>query len=412
VSAPERRRLVVVGCGFGGYSLLRRLPRHLYETTLVTPRNYFLFTPLLPSAAVGSVELRSIVEPARRRLREVRLVEGSATSIDLERRLLAGDASLGDARFEIPFDDLVLAVGVRPADFGIAGVAEHAVPFTTIEDAREVRRRLLGQFARAAIPGTSEIEARRHLTFFVCGGGPTGVEVAAELHDLVANELTRAFPELAPLVRIVLAEATDRLLASFDSALAEYTSEHFAREGIDVQLGRPVERLEPGRVIFAAGEPLEAGLMVWAAGTRPSPLIEDLALELDRRGRILVDDAFRVRGAENVWAIGDCAADAARPLPATAQVAQQQGAHLARCLADRARGRTTRPFRFRSYGMLAYIGSRQALADLPQVKWSGRAAWFFWRSVYLTRLVSPSNKVKVLFDWIKARLFGRDLARF
>lgn len=113
-----------------------------------------------------------------------------------------------------------------------------------------------------------------------------------------------------------------------------------------------------------------------------------------------------------MWAVGDCATSFERPLPATAQVAQQQGAHLARRLADRARGRSTRRFRFRSYGMLAYIGGHEALADLPQVKWSGRAAWLFWRSVYLTRLVSPANKVKVLFDWVKARLFGRDLARF
>jgi len=403
---------VVAGCGFAGYALLRGLAKRSFDATLVTPRNFFLFTPLLPSAATGTVELRSIVEPARRRLRGVRVVEGEAVGADLTGKLLVGRAALGGSRFELPFDELVIAVGSRPASFGVPGIAEHAIPFSTIEDARRVRRRVLEQYALASIPGTPAEAARRELTFVVCGGGPTGVEVAAELHDLMVGELAAAFPELAALARVVLVEASDRLLVSFDGALSGYAARHFRREGIELRMQSPVRALEPGRIRFASGETLEAGFVVWAAGTEPAPLARALGVELDARGRVVTDPAFRVPGFPGVWALGDCAAVGSPPLPATAQVAQQQGAHLARNLNRLARAAPVRPFRFRSFGMLAYIGGHEALADLPGAKWSGRTAWLFWRSVYLTRLVSTANKVKVLFDWMKARLFGRDLARF
>ena len=151
----RRPRLVVVGCGFAGYSLLRSLPRGRFETALVSPRNYFLFTPLLPSAATGTVEFRSIVEPARRRLRDVAVVEGRAEAVDWERRVLVGRAAVGGARFELPFDHLAVAAGAEVATYGVPGVAEHAVPFASVEDAREVRRRILEQFARASVPGAA-----------------------------------------------------------------------------------------------------------------------------------------------------------------------------------------------------------------------------------------------------------------
>ena len=408
----SRPRLVVVGCGFAGFSLLRSLPRGRFDATLISPRNYFLFTPLLPSAATGTVELRSIVEPARRRLREVRVIEGRAESVDWEGRAVHGRAAVGEERFEIPFDHLVVAAGAEVATFGVPGIAEHAVPFASVEDAREVRRRILEQFARAAVPGTATEEIDAALCFVVCGGGPTGVEVAAEIDDLIGAELRRAFPELAGRARVVLVEAGPRLLASFDGALADYAARHFRREGIELRMDSPVRALAAGELELASGERLRCGLVVWAAGTRPASFVRTLGVPLDERGRVVADATFRVAARPGLWALGDCAAVGDPPLPATAQVAQQQGAHLARVLAAVDRGRAPRPFRFRSFGMLAYIGHHEALADLPGVKWSGRGAWLFWRSVYLTKLVSLANKAKVLFDWVKARLFGRDLARF
>jgi len=413
---PDRPQLLVLGSGFGGYSLLSRLSRRMWDITLLSPRNYFLFTPLLPSAVSGTVELRSILEPTRRRLRDVRVLEGSAESVDWEARQVRCRGAVGGEPFTLPYEVLVIAVGAAVGDLGIPGVAEHALSLASVEDARAIRRAILEQFARAEIPGLSKEQVRQRLTFVVCGGGPTGIEAAAEIHDLLHDEVARSFPALAAEACVVLVEALDRLLSGFDAALAGYTQRHFGREGIMVRTSARVRSIEEGAVLLEGGERIPCGLVLWAGGNAPVPLVRSLGgsggLPLDRRGRLVVDGTLRLPGREGVYALGDCAAVGEPALPATAQVAQQQGNYLAKTLNRQRAGRTAEPFRFRGQGMLAYIGGGQALADLPQVKWSGRGAWLFWRSVYLTKLVSPANKIKVLFDWLKARLLGRDLSRF
>ena len=217
---------------------------------------------------------------------------------------------------------------------------------------------------------------------------------------------------VARYARVVLLEAATRLLGGFDEALAAYTGEHFGREGIEVRTSTPVGRVELDRVVLADGTELPCGMVLWAGGLEPLPLVRDLGFPLDPRGRLPVDRTLRLPGVAGAFALGDCAAFGEPPLPATAQVAQQQGKHLARALRLEASGRNPPPFDFHSSGMLAYVGGGRALADLPQVKWSGRAAWLFWRSAYLTKLVSLASKVKVLFDWGKAAVFGRDTSRF
>ena len=408
----EARELLVLGCGFGGYSLLSNLKRRSWRVTLLSPRNYFLFTPLLPSAVTGTVEFRSILEPVRRRLRDIRLVEGFAESVDWAGRSVTCTAAVGGERFTLSFDILAIAVGASVSDYGIPGISEHAIKLASIEDARAIRRGILEQLARAEIPGLNPAQIRERLTFVVCGGGPTGVEAAAEIHDLLEDELAFSYPELAPHARVILVEALERLLTSFDKALGDYTVRHFRREGIEVLTGARVHAVEAGAVILEGGERIACGMVVWAGGNAPVPFLRSLGGPVHESGRLRVDPYLRVPGRRDVYALGDCAAMGEPPLPATAQVAQQEGKYLAVAL-DRGReGRPISPFRFRPAGMLAYIGARQALVDLPQVKWSGRGAWLFWRSVYITKLVSPANKVKVLFDWVKARLFGRDLSRF
>ncbi|HEX5759301.1 MAG TPA: FAD-dependent oxidoreductase [Thermoanaerobaculia bacterium] len=401
-----------MGSGFAGFSLLSGLPRDLFDVTLLSPRNYFVFTPLLPSAVAGTVEFRSILEPVRRRLRAVRMIEGSAEGVDWEARQARCVAAVGEERFTLPYDLLAIAVGAAVGDFGVPGVREHALTLASVEDARAVRRGILDQFARAEVPGLPPEEIERRLTFVICGGGPTGVEVAAEIHDLLAGELAESYPELAPHGRVVLVEAAERILTGFDEVLGRYAHRHFQREGIAVRLSAAVARIERHGVWLRDGSFLPAGLVFWAGGNAPGPFVAALGEPLTPRGRLRVDDHLRLAGRAGVYALGDCAAAGEPPLPATAQVAQQQGEYLARALARQAQGRPIAAFRFRSAGMLAYIGGSQALADLPHVKWSGRGAWLFWRSVYVTKLVSPANKVKVLFDWIKAGLFGRDLSRF
>lgn len=401
---------MVLGCGFAGYSLVSNLPRRSFDVTVVSPRNYFLFTPLLPSAVSGGVELRSILEPVRRRLPSVRLLEGAAVEADLERRTVRCQAVGSGTPFSVAYDRLVIAVGAAVADYGVPGVHEHALTLRSAEDGRRIRHRLLSQFAAANLPGIEEPEVRRLLTFVVCGGGPTGVEVAAEIHDLLRRELRRLHPRLVGLARVVLLEAADRLLTSFDEALSEHAQHHFAREGVEVRISTPVRAIEERRVLLGGGGELGSGLVVWAGGNAPRSFVSRVGVPLDS-GRIPVDGHLRVPALESVWAVGDCAAAGAPPMPATAQVAQRQGAYLARSFRRERRGRAVAPFDHRSLGMLAYIGAGRALADLPGVKWSGRAAWWLWKSVYFTKLVSLANKIKVLFDWVKARLLGRDLSR-
>ncbi len=357
------------------------------------------------------MELGSIVEPVRRRLSRLRLVEGWAEAVAWESREVLCRAAVGEDTFALGYDVLVIAAGAAVADYGVTGVAEHAYRLAGAEDARAVRRGLLDQFARAGIPGLDAEEIARRLTFVVCGGGPTGVEVAAEIHDLLERELRRVQPDLARRARVVLVEAAERILSGFDEALAGYALRHFRREGIEVRLAAAVAAVEPGGVRLKGGSFLPAGLVFWAGGNAPVPFVAALGAPLTARGRLRVDEFLRLPGRPGVYALGDCAAVGEPALPATAQVAQQQGEYLARSLARERAGQPVRPFRFRSAGMLAYVGGGRALADLPHVKWSGRAAWLFWRSVYLTKLVSPANKVGVLFDWMTATLFGRDVSR-
>src|SRR5829696_147343 len=260
----DRPKLLVLGSGFGGFSLLSRIRPRDWTTTLLSPRNYFLFTPLLPSAASGSVEFRSILEPSRRRLRGVHVIEGSAESIDWESRQVHCVGAVGGERFTLPYDILVIAVGAAVGDYGVPGVREHALKLASVEDARAVRRGVLEQFARAEVPGLTPEEVRQRLTFVVCGGGPTGVEIAAEIDDLIDEELRHSYPELAPQARVVLVEALERLLTSFDEALSDYTKRHFLHAGIEVRTQAKVQSIERDRVVLAGGEVIPCGLVLWA----------------------------------------------------------------------------------------------------------------------------------------------------
>jgi NADH dehydrogenase FAD-containing subunit len=270
---PIRPKLLVLGSGFGGYSLITRIKPGHWDATLLSPRNYFLFTPLLPSAVSGTVEFRSILEPTRRRLQGVRVIEGLADSIDWEARKVHCRGAVGGEAFTLDYDHLVISVGAAVADFGVPGVREHTLKLASVEDARAVRRGILEQFARAEVPSLTPEEIRERLTFVVCGGGPTGVEAAAEIDDLFGEEIRESYPELAPHARVVLVEATSRILTGFDEALSDYTKRHFLHSGIEVRTSAKVAAVEPGRIVLADGEVIRCGLVLWAGGNAPVPFV-------------------------------------------------------------------------------------------------------------------------------------------
>lgn len=281
-------------------------------------------------------------------------------------------------------------------------------------DARKIRERIIACLERAALPGTAEDEQRRLLHFAVVGGGPTGVEFAAELYDLLVENVPRAYPQLQPLVKITVFDALPTLLSSFDQTLRDYTIRSFRRRGIELRLESFVAEVGDGWLRLRSGEVIPAGTVVWSSGVAAAPFVASLGFEKDRAGRLIVDEYLRLKSRRENYAAGDCGIVEGTALPMTAQAAMQEGKYLARSLNRLARGRRPKPFRFNNLGMLAYVGDQRALAQIPKgrIRWRGPLAYLFWRSAYLTRLVSFKNKTLVLFDWLKTAVFGRDLSRF
>lgn len=410
--AVGKERVVVLGSGFAGIRFVRGLDARRFDVTIVSPRNHFLFTPLLPSTTVGTLEFRSVIESVRMACPWAGFLQARALSVDAAARTVACEGALDGRAYPVAYDSLIVAVGVETQTYGIPGVREHALFLREAAEARAIRQRILDCFEKAGQPGVSAEEQAALLHFVVVGGGPTGVEFAAELHDLVAEDLQDPYRELMPQVRITLLEAAGHILGSFDQALGEYTMRHFLRQKIAVRTGSPVVSVEPGIIRLKDGAALPNGLVVWAAGNTQGDLVKGLDLPKDRLGRLLVDETLRVKGAEGIYALGDCAEVEGKSYPATAQVAEQQGRYLAKAFMRRATGKADGQFIYRHQGMLAYVGGNRALADLSKVKGRGFATFLFWRSAYLTKLVSMRNRILVLFDWVKAEIFGRDISRF
>lgn len=408
----NKPRLVILGSGFASFSALKNINTDYYDVIVVSPRNHFLFTPLLPSTTVGTIEFRSIIEPVRTTKENATYYHAYCIQIDAERNTIQCKNALDGNEFSLAFDILVIGVGAMSNTYGISGVSEYALPLKELADARAIRQRIIENFERASTPGLHFEERKRLLHFVVVGGGPTGVEFAAELHDFLTEDLVDSYPAMVPDVDITLLEAGDQILSTFDAALSEYTVKNFQRQRISVRLQSQVTRVEEKELILNDGSHVPYGLLVWSTGNTQTPLVKSLPFEKDRASRLLTDEFFHVKGFKHIYAFGDCATIEGQVLPATSQVAQQEGRYLARSLNALAKQKQVKPFVYRHYGMLAYIGSNKALADLPQVKGKGFSTWLFWRSAYFTKLVRWKNKILVVFDWMKAFIFGRDASRF
>lgn len=411
-SSSVKPKLLILGTGFAAFSLLHHIDRDKFDVMVASPRNHFLFSPLLPSTTVGTLEFRSIIEPIRSLQNKSGLTyyQAACTEIDANTKLVTCEGVFNRESFLLSYNILVIAVGAINKTFQIPGVEEHALFLKELSDARAIRQRVIECFERASTP-LAEEDRTRLLHFVVVGGGPTGVEFAAELHDFLNDDLYRAFPDLEPDVHITLLEASSGILNMFDKKLGEYALKRFSRTKIDVRTGSMVKEVHARGVRLLDGTDLPAGLVVWSTGIGATPLIAKLPFPKDRSQRLLTDSYFSVDSSQTIFAIGDCATRSGDELPATAQVAQQEGEYLAKLLNARAKSKPQKKFKYRHMGMLAYIGDRRALADTNYIKGYGFTTWIFWRSAYLTKLVSFKNKVLVLFDWMKTWIFGRDISR-
>lgn len=409
--------IAIVGGGFAGTAVARRLERRLRageaEIVLLSRDNYTLFTPMLPEVTSGELEVRHVVTPIRAQLHRTRFVLSEVGEIDVERRTVSYRHVLTGLTGTIAYDHLVLALGSQTSTFGLPGVAEHVWALKTLADADALRNHLVWLLELADTIADAP-RRRRLLTIVVVGGGFTGVETAGETHQLFKSAL-RFYRrlELAD-VRMVLVEGGPVLLAGLPPKMGEYSRRILQRRGVEVLTGDGVTSVDATGVTLQSGKRIESETVVWSAGVAPSPTIASLALPKTKRGAVITSGDMRVDGVENVWALGDCAAipDGKRGLyPATAQHAIREGPHLADNIVRTLRGQATRPFVYQTLGMMAALGGRRAVAQLPGNRvLTGFLAWFLWRTYYLARLPGLDRRMRVAFDWTLELLFPRDIA--
>ncbi|KAM3689528.1 hypothetical protein ACB098_09G054500 [Castanea mollissima] len=319
----KKKKVVVVGTGWAGTSFLKELKNPSYDVHVVSPRNYFAFTPLLPSVTCGTVEARSIVEPIRsitkKKSYDVHFKEAKCYKIDAKNKKVYCQSSQdknydGKEEFALDYDYLVIAMGAQSNTFNTPGVMEHAHFLKEVDDALGIRKKVIDAFERASLPSISEEEKKRILHFVVVGGGPTGVEFAAELHDYVYDDLVKLYPQSKDYVKITLIEAGDHILNMFDKRISAFAEEKFQRDGINVKTGSMVVKVSDKEIstkIRATGEIVNIpyGMVVWSTGIGTRPEIADFMKQIGQTNRrvLATDEWLRVEGCDNVYALGDCA---------------------------------------------------------------------------------------------------------
>jgi NADH dehydrogenase len=390
--------VVIVGGGFGGLAAARALARAPVRITVVDRHNYHLFQPLLYQVATAGLSPGDIASPIRWVLRKqsnVRVILADLRAVETAHRRILLDEG------ELAYDCLILAPGASDTYFGHDQWKQVAPGLKTLDDALEVRRRVLLSFERAERL-TNPAELACALTFVVVGAGPTGVELAGALAEIARHALAREFRSIEPgQARILLVEAASTILTTFPPRLQAAAERSLAALGVEVRKNAPVDDIGQGWVQIG-GERIAACTVLWAAGVAASPLGRTLGVPLDRAGRVLVEPDLTIPGHPEVFVIGDLAAflhQTGKPLPGLAPVAVQQARSAASNIEARLRGEPTRPFRYRDLGNLATIGRAAAVADLGWLRFSGYPAWVIWLFVHLMKLVGFRGRLLVFVQW-------------
>lgn len=415
-AAPRRRReIVILGGGFAGYHLAHHLLRTLppggaYRVTLVDQSNYFLFTPLLYHAASGLVDPTSILFPLRELhdFPHFRFREAVVRGVDsVGKRVVLDDG-------ELKYDRLIIALGSRSNFFGHEEELKGVLPLKAVIDAVRIRNRMLDSFEAAELAGSPE-ERRRFLTFVVAGGGATGVELVGALNGLCRGTLSRHYPTIDQReVKLILCQGAPQLLPEADSWMRTAALERLRGDGLEVNLGVRVLRVQGARVELSAGRALDAAAVIWTAGVRPAALADELPADRAADGRILVDSSLRVPGLDGIYALGDIAACKGEDggfLPPNAAVAVQQAAAAAGIIAMDELGLAAAPFLYRDRGELVSLGKHRALASVAGQRLTGVPAWIVWRSFYLSQLAGMRNRARVALDWTFAYFQEREVVR-
>ncbi len=408
--SDHRPHLVIIGGGFGGLYAAKALAGAPLEITLVDRRNHHLFQPLLyqvATAGLGAVEIAAPIRKVLRHQRNVTVLMAEAERIDAQGRrvLLAGGR-------ELAYDYLIVATGAGHSYFGHDDWAAHAPGLKTLEDALEIRRRILLAYERAEA-ARDDAERRAWITFVVVGGGPTGAELAGALSEIARHTLTRDFRRFRPRdARVLLLEGTDRILPAYPEELSAKAAAQLVHLGVEVHTGELVTAVDRTGV-EVGGERIAARTVLWAAGVAASPLAATLGAELDRAGRVLVAPDLSLPGHPELFVIGDLAAfeQDGGQLPGVAPVAIQGGRHAADAILRALEGRPSRPFRYRDRGSMATLGRKAAVAVLGRLRLSGLPAWLAWLFVHIFFLIGFRNRFVVLFEWAWSYLTYQRSAR-
>ena len=396
----EQPHVVIVGAGFGGLEAGKALSKLPVRITIVDRTNHHLFQPLLYQVACAGLAATEIATPIRKIFRKkpnVRVLLDQAIGVDLARReVILEDGRLG-------YDFLVLATGAETSYFGHDDWARYAIGLKNIDDAIELRRRILVAFEEAERHNGEE--RKKLLTFVVVGGGPTGVELAGAIAELARHVLAKDFRAINPhAARVVLVEAAPRLLLGFPQELATKAQKQLEQLGVEVRLNAPVTNVTAEGVFLGNGEGwmIPTYTAIWAAGVRATPITRTLGVPLDRAGRVIVEPDLSIPGHPEAFVIGDAASfihQTGKPLPGTSPVAMQEGRFVAKAIAATLRNEPRGTFHYKDKGSLATIGRARAVADLGWLKLSGFVAWLTWLIVHIFFLVGFKNRLTVMLEW-------------
>ena len=425
----SKPHIVIIGSGWAGFYLSSYISTSLYHVTIISPRRTSAYTPLLASAACGLFNFYLAEEPVRSKSNKCAFIKANVYAIDFATRKVScapafdDDEDIREQKFEVAYDFLVLAPGCVPNTFGTPGVEEHALFMKNVSDAMAVRKLLFDQLEKASLPNCTPERAQELLHIAIVGGGPTGVEMTAELDDLAHHELVDLYPEVAPYVRISIYDVAPNILGAYDQKLYQYANDQLVRRSIAVETSSHIERVEKNAFYTREKGRVPYGMLVWATGNKAVKLVEDLALRKTQRGliRILTDDhlrAFRSRDSDeiydNVFALGDAADIDGASLPTTAEVAVQKAKYLVEFFNSRnATSPPSKPFVYKQKQLVSYIGSHDGVIAGKGEKegWTGRSAWLAWRSGSIMWTRSWRHRAVIVLTWLLNSIFGKEIAK-
>lgn len=407
--------VVIAGGGFGGLAAARELervmPKQSARLMLVNETNFSLYTPFLPEAAAGTLEPRHVVTPLRDILKRTYIRLGQIAGHDPAAKTVELKAQSGNSE-TIPYDQLLLSLGSVSRTLPIPGLNEHAIGFKSLADAIWLRNRIVESLEEAN--ATQDHQRREELlTFVFVGGGYAGLEALAELQDFAADAM-ESYPR-ARLhgMRWILVEASGRVLPEIDRGLADYALRQLRGRGIEIKLETQLKEVTANTATLSTGETVPTLTVVWTAGVAPAPILKELNLPLDERGRVPVDDHLRVEGLDSVWAIGDCAAapDVRGGIsPPTAQIAVRQGPVAGRNIAAELGIGTAKAFDYNSRAAFVNLGRYKAVGALGDYKFRGFPAWFMARTYHMSQIPGFARKAHAILDWTASMPFKRDIA--